>query len=325
MGFATGQTVRRRPLRVVVATAIAALTALLLAACSAGGGSAASSAEGDRLHVVTTTTWHTDLARQIGGDLVTVEGLMEPGVDPHLYTATAGDVEALAEADIAIRNGLELEGKLDEVFEHVARTVPVVAVGEAVPVDRRIPIEGTGEFDPHIWFDPDNWAYAAEAVADGFSQADPDNADRYHANLEAFKRELAATRRAIENEMKAIPASSRVLVTSHDAFSYFGRAFGLEVAPIQGKSTASEATTSDIERVAALVAKNRLKAVFIESSVPEQTIDAVLASAERRGQRTALGGQLFGDSLGDLDSPAGTWSGALAANARTIVEGLGAR
>lgn len=307
---------------------LAALSAILLiallAGCAAGGNGTDSGSDGpDRLRVVATTTWHSDLARLIGGEHVDVEGLMEPGVDPHLYTATAGDVESLAEADIAVWNGLELEGKLDEVFEHVARTVPVITVGEAVPEGDRIPIEGTGEYDPHIWFDPDAWAYAAEAVAAGFSEADPKHADAYAASLEDFKAEIEQTKTEIAAMIATIPEESRVLVTSHDAFSYFGRSFGLEVAPIQGKSTATEATTSDIERVAALVAQANLKTVFIESSVPEQTIDAVLASAKRRGQPTSLGGELYGDALGDSDGPEGSWAGALKANAQTVVSGLG--
>lgn len=307
-----------------IALAAVLILALLFTGCAAGGNGSASDGDGSApLRVVATTTWHSDLARQIGGTEVTVEGLMEPGVDPHLYTATAGDVESLAEADVAVWNGLELEGKLGEVFEHVGRTVPVVAVGEAIPESELIPIPGTSEFDPHIWFDPDIWAYAADAVADRFAELDPGNADHYAANLEAFKAQLEATRDEIRAKIAAIPERSRILVTSHDAFSYFGRAFGLEVAPIQGKSTAGEATTSDIERVAELVAKAELAAVFIESSVPKQTIDAVLASAERRGQSTDLGGELFGDALGDPDTPAGSWAGAVKANAQTIVEGLG--
>lgn len=276
-----------------------------------------------RLRVVATTTWHTDLANRIGGEKVDVQGLMEPGVDPHLYTATAGDVETLAEADIAIWNGLELEGKLGRVFERVSQTVPVVAVGEAVPVELRIPIEGSHEFDPHIWFDPEAWAYAARAAAEGLSRVDPENAAFYAENLERFKAEIEATEAEIEAMLAGIPERSRVLVTSHDAFSYFARAFGLEVESIQGKSTAGEATTADIERVAQRVADADLKAVFIESSVPEQTIDAVLASAERRGVETQLGGELFGDALGDPGTPEGTWAGAVRANAETIASGLG--
>lgn len=309
------------------AAAIPLLTlvlALVIGGC--GGSNAATGPNGssDQLQVVATTTWHSDLARIIGGEHVSVEGLMEPGVDPHLYTARAGDVESLADADLAVRNGLELEGKLDEVFEHVARTVPVITVGEAVPTAERIPIEGSQEFDPHIWFDPEAWTHAATAVADGFAEADPENAASYAANLKEFKATAAATAAKVKAMTATVPKRSRVLVTSHDAFSYFGRAFGFEVAPIQGKSTATEATTADIERVAKIVADAELRAVFIETSVPEQTIDAVLASAARQGQETALGGELLGDSLGSPGTPEEAWAGALMHNAETIINGLGA-
>ena len=307
---------------------IALLLAGLLAACGGSQeGGAGGGAGSDRLHVVTTTTWHTDLVETIGGDAITVDALMGTGIDPHLYKATAGDVEKLSRADVAVWNGLNLEGKLGEVFENIAKSVPVVTVGENVPEEDLIPIEGVPdkEFDPHIWFDPEAWLQAAEAVAEGLSTADPENEETYRANLEAFRSTVERTTDEIREIVESIPERSRVLVTSHDAFSYFARAFGFEVAPIQGKSTATEATTADIERVAETVADARLKAVFIESSVPQQTIDAVLASAADRGQKTALGGQLFGDALGNPDTPEGSWAGAVLHNARTVVEGLGGR
>lgn len=305
------------------------LLALVVAAASASGCGAdsgdATAADGEgALNVVATTNWHRDLAEQIGGDRVEVTGLMGPGVDPHLYEASAGDVQTLTDADIAIWNGLELEGKMDEVFEEVAERVPVVAVGEAVPERDRIPIEGVaGEYDPHIWFDPEAWGHAAESVADVLKEADPANAADYEQRLERFRAELERTDAYVSEQIERIPERSRTVVTSHDAFSYLARAYGLDVAPIQGKSTASEATTADIERVAATVADGRLDAVFIESSVPQQTIEAVLAAAEQRGYATEVGGELFGDALGDPGSPEGNWSGAVRHNADVIVEGLG--
>jgi manganese/zinc/iron transport system substrate-binding protein len=313
---------RRRPLA-VLATLIAAAAAFAATGCGSSGG-AATAADGDRLEVVTTTNWHRDLAERIGGERVTVTGLMGPGVDPHLYEATAGDVRTLADADVAIWNGLELEGKMDEVFEQVERSVPVVAVGEAVPEDELIAIAGGGgEFDPHIWFDADAWARAAEAVADAYKDVDPGHAAGYDRRLDRFRAELEETERYARDRIEAIPERSRVLVTSHDAFSYLARAYGLEVAPIQGKSTAGEATTADIERVAAAVADAGLGAVFIESSVPQQTIDAVLAAARQRGQATEVGGELYGDALGAPGSPEGTWTGAVKHNVDAIAAGLG--
>jgi manganese/zinc/iron transport system substrate-binding protein len=200
-------------------------------------------------------------------------------------------------------------------------------VGEAVPVAERIPIEGVPgkEFDPHIWFAPGAWRHAARAVAEGLSEADPDHAETFARNLASFEREIERTEAEVQGLIATIPPRSRVLVTSHDAFSYFARAFGLEVASIQGKSTASEATTADIERVAEKVADAKLGAVFIESSVPQQTIDAVLASAKRRGQTAVEGGALYGDSMGDPESGEGSWAGALRYNAETIAAGLGSQ
>ncbi len=307
--------------RGVTAVAAAVVVVLLTGGC---GSDAQSAAGDDRLEIVTTTNWHTDLAEAIGGEKVNVTGLMGPGVDPHLYVASAGDVKTLAGADIAIRNGLELEGKMDEVFDEIGQSVPVVAVGEAVPEENLIPIEGAaGEFDPHIWFDPQNWAFAAEAVADALKEADPDDAAYFDERLAEVQADLERVDETVGKQVERIPERSRILVTSHDAFSYFGRAYGLEIAAIQGKSTASEATTADIERVADAVAAGDLRAVFIESSVPQQTIDAVLAAAAQQGREVEIGGELYGDSLGNPGSPDGRYAGAVRHNADAIASGLG--
>lgn len=309
-----------------VRPALILLVAVLLASCaeSSDGGSTPEEIAARTIQVVTTTNWHTDLARRIGGDRVEVTGLMGPGVDPHLYSASAGDVQTLAEADIAIWNALNLEGKMAEVFAEVGESIPVVAVGEAVPVQDRLRIEGAprGEYDPHIWFDTDLWAHAARAVADAYAGLDPAHAAGYDRRLRTFLAELERVDQDVAALLAGIPDRSRVLVTSHDAFSYFARAYGFRVAPIQGKSTAGEATTEDIRRVAATVAGADLNAVFLESSVPPQTIQAVLAAAEQAGHPTRVGGELFGDALGQPGTPEGSYAGALRHNAQVIVEGL---
>lgn len=301
--------------------------ALGLASCGGGaGGSAETNGvdDGGKVQVVATTNWHTDLARQIGGDRAEVTGLMGPGVDPHLYQASAGDIDTLLDADMAVWNGLNLEANMEEVFEEVGTNVPVVAVGDAVPEALLIAVEDVpgGDYDPHIWFDTEAWAYAAGAVAEAYQQVDPDNADSYQERLEDFTAGLEGMDADINAMIGEVPERSRVLVTSHDAFSYFARSYGLDVAAIQGKSTAGEATTADIRRVTETIAEAELKTVFIESSVPRQTIDAVLAAAEEAGQPTEVGGELFGDSLGQPADDKGDYEGALMHNATAITEGL---
>ena len=306
-----------------------ALTAVFLLAATgcAGGGAQADTREiGQRkVRVTTTTNWHTDLARRIGGDRVAVTGLMGPGVDPHLYEATAGDVRRLGESDVVIWNGLQLEGKMEEVFAEIGERVPVVAAAEAVPVSERIRIEGVPgkEFDPHIWFDTRLWRHAARAVADAYKRRDPRHAAGYDERLRSYEAELRRIDADVRRRLERVPPRARVLVTSHDAFSYFARAYRFDVASIQGKSTAGEATTADIERAARMVADRDLEAVFIESSVPRQTIEAVLAAAGKRGQATKVGGQLYGDALGAPGTSAGTYAGAVRHNADAVAEGLG--
>jgi manganese/zinc/iron transport system substrate-binding protein len=315
--------VSRRALASVLAVVAAALGAAGCGAVEQDGGSAAA-AEG-RLRVVTTTNWITDTAKQIGGDRVQVDGLMGAGVDPHLYRASAGDVDTLRDADVAFYNGLNLEARMEEVFDNIARERVVVAVGEAVPADRLLPAgDGTDEFDPHVWFDPERWAFVARAMAQAYTEADPEGAADYEANLERFIGELDELRAYADERFDAIPSTSRVLVTSHDAFGYFGEAFDFEVVAIQGLSTADEATTGDIERVAQVIARRELRSVFVESSVPRQTIEAVLAAARRvsGGRDVQVGGELFGDNAGDVGTPGGTYVGALRQNIDLIADGL---
>lgn len=308
--------------RLAIALLAGALVALPLGGCGVDG-DASGSVDSGLIRVTATTNWHADLAERIGGDRAAVTGLMGPGVDPHLYEATAGDVETLSESDMAVWNGIDLEGKMEEVFDEISERVPVVTVGEAVPERDRIEVIPDEEWDPHIWFDPEAWKLAAGAVADAYREVDPGHAAEYDRRLRGFVAEIEETDAYIREQVERIPEPSRILVTSHDAFSYFARAYGFEVAPIQGKSTATEATTTDIERVAQTVADAGLDAVFIESSVPQQTIDAVLAAAAQRGKETRVGAELFGDALGRPGSPEGSWAGAVRHNADGIAEGLG--
>jgi manganese/zinc/iron transport system substrate-binding protein len=275
------------------------------------------------IKATTTTNLITDLVRIVGGDRVEVTGLMGPGVDPHLYKASAGDVGRLGEADVIFYGGLELEGKMADVLEELGQRRPAVAVTDRIPASRLMVHAGTKDRpDPHLWFDTTLWAFAADRVADALAALDPVHAADFATRAAAYKRELEQLDAETKAAIATIPEQQRVLVTSHDAFQYFGARYGMEVVAIQGISTQTEATTDDIERVAAAVADRHLPSVFIESSVPRQTIEAVLAAARARGQQARIGTPLFSDSAGDSDTPEGTYVGMFRHNVQAIVEGL---
>ena len=304
-----------------------ALVAVGLAAGSSGcgGSGGASAAEiGDRkVRATTTANFITDTVRQVGGDRVDVTGLMGPGVDPHLYKASAGDVKTLRQADVVYYGGLDLEGRMADLFVELAADRTTVPVSGAVPEDRLLePEEFQGKFDPHVWFDPTLWEFAAQKVATTLKETDPEHAagydERLTAYLDEFRRVDADCRRLFE----PIPERSRVLVTSHDAFNYFGVRYGFQVEAIQGISTAGEASTADIKRVATLLAERGVGAVFVESSVPRQTIEAVVAAAAQVGQQVVVGGELFSDAAGNEGTPQGTYPGMLRHNCELIAAGL---
>jgi manganese/zinc/iron transport system substrate-binding protein len=295
--------------------------------CSNLGERTGSAPVGDgEVKVVTTTNFITDTVRQIGGNRVSVRALMGPGVDPHLYKASAGDVAALRDADVIFYGGLFLEAKMEEVFREIGENRPVYSVAGSIPAARllRAPAGASSEeeFDPHVWFDPSLWRYAALAVRDGLTEVDPEGEATYRRNARRFLADIERLDRQTRRRLAAIPERRRVLVTSHDAFRYLGRRYGIEVAAIQGLSTAAEATTADVERIAGLVADRGVKAVFIESSVPRQTVEAVLASAREKGQGAEVGGELYSDSAGELGTPEGTYQGMFESNVNSIVEGL---
>lgn len=299
-----------------------ALVALALPGCSS---SAQSGDIADRkVRVTTTTNFITDTVRQIGGDRVAVTGLMGPGVDPHLYKASAGDVRTLRDADVIAYGGLELEGKMADLLDELAERQTTVAVTKDIPRGRLLepPGDAAEQVDPHVWFDATNWMIVARTIAATLKEKDPGSAALYDRNLAAYERELQQTDRYVQRRIASIPRERRILVTSHDAFAYFGRRYGLEVAAIQGISTAAEATTGDVQRVARLIADRDVPAVFIESSVPRQTIDAVLAAARRLGADARVGTELFTDAAGDDGTPEGTYVGMLRANADRIAQGL---
>jgi manganese/zinc/iron transport system substrate-binding protein len=281
---------------------------------------------GGEVDVVTTTNFITDTVLQVGGERVSVSALMGPGVDPHLYKASAGDVSALRDADAIFYGGLFLEARMEEVLDEIGQGRPVFAVAEAIPEERLLDPPGGAtedeEFDPHVWFDPTLWKYAVLEVRDGLIEVDPGGAPVYRRNATGFLADLTRLDRESRRSLSRVPESRRVLVTSHDAFRYLGRRYDVEVAAIQGLSTAAEATTRDIERISDLIAERGVKAVFIESSVPRQTLEAVLASAREKGQEAVVGGELFSDSAGEAGTPEGTYQGMFESNVEQIAEGL---
>lgn len=304
--------------------ALLGLLTVVLAACSAPA-PAPSAPIGERtVRVTTTTNFITDTVARIGGDRVEVTGLMGPGVDPHLYRASADDVRALREADVVFYGGLSLEGRMADLLDELGERQPVQAVTDDLPRDRLLapPAGAPEQYDPHVWFDVTLWEQASRTIADRLAELDPQHAATYRANLDGYQRELGELDAFVRDRIATIPPPRRLLVTSHDAFAYFGRRYGMEVAGIQGVSTAAEATTADIERIAALIVERQLPAVFVESSVPRQTIDALVAAAERHGVAVRVGQELFTDAAGAPGTPEGTYVGMLRANTERIVAGL---
>lgn len=275
------------------------------------------------VRVTTTVNMITDLVRQIGGERVQVTGLMGSGVDPHLYKASAGDVRKLANADVTFYGGLHLEGKMADILEKLDRFHPSYAVSDAMPREKlRRAAQFGGNYDPHVWFDVTLWKDAARAVQAGLSETDPQHARVYANNAAAYLRQLDELDAWIKAEIASVPSQRRVLVTAHDAFGYFGRRYGVEVRGLQGLSTTAEAGTSDVRGLTDFLVARGVKAIFVESSVPRRTVEAVQAAVRARGHDLAIGGELYSDSAGPAGTPEGTYVGMVRHNVRLIVEAL---
>lgn len=274
------------------------------------------------VRVVATTTVVADLVRQVGGERVSVESLMADGVDPHSYRATPRDADRLLRADVIVASGLHLEGKLAQLLERLSRRRNVVAVAEAVPEAKLLPI-GNGLFDPHVWFDAALWSHCPAAVAEALAKLDAAGAAGYQQRAEAYAARLQRLDAEVRARLAGIPAARRVLITAHDAFRYFGRAYGLEVVGVQGTSTESEAGLADMNRLVELVVSRGIPAVFVETSVADRNVTALREGAAARGQQLSLGGRLYSDALGPAGSDGDTLERALLANVETIVAALG--
>ncbi|GIV35706.1 MAG: manganese-binding lipoprotein MntA [Cyclobacteriaceae bacterium] len=296
------------------------LVAVALSSCRHNN--AADPATG-RKKIVTTTSLIKDAVLNITGNRVEVISLMGPGVDPHLYKATQGDLDKLLHADLIVYNGLHLEGKMSEVLEKLSHRKPVYAMASNLPDSllRRVPgFENT--FDPHIWFDVKLWSMAVSNLAEYLQEWDEQNAQHYKSNAAAYAAQLDSLHHWVIRSVDSIPPAQRVLITAHDAFGYFGRAYQAEVRGLQGISTLSEFGLRDITGLADFILSRKIKAVFVETSVPEKSIRALLDGCRQRGWNVQLGGSLYSDALGAEGTPEGTYIGMVKANVRTIVRAL---
>jgi len=271
--------------------------------------------------VVCTTGMVADVAREVGGNYVSVTSLMGEGVDPHLYKASPGDVEQLETADLICYSGLHLEGKLAETLESISHRKLSCALAEHLPKDRILHSEG-GFSDPHVWFDVELWAETIEPVREVLTKLDPDHADEFAANAQRYHTELIALHAECKQKLAQIPKSRRVLVTAHDAFRYFGRAYDIEVKAIQGISTESEAGVKQINNLVQFISENKIKAVFTESSVNARNMQSLIEGCQRSGHEVKPGDELFSDAMGQANTPEGTYVGMVRHNVEKIVEGL---
>jgi manganese/zinc/iron transport system substrate-binding protein len=265
-----------------------------------------------------------DAAREVGGAYVEVTGLMGPGVDPHLYKASQGDIRKLEQAKVIFYNGLHLEGKMTDILEKMSKSKLVTAVAEKIPTEELHSGQATGgtEYDPHVWFNVKHWMRAAEAVRDTLIEADPEHAEQYKTQAQAYLEKLEALDAEVREKIGQIPESSRVLVTAHDAFGYFGQAYGIKVMGLQGISTAAEYGAKDVSELRDFLVENKIKAVFIESSVPAKAMEAIIAGAAEKGHNVSIGGELFSDAMGAEGTEEGTYIGMVRHNVETIAAAL---
>lgn len=278
---------------------------------------------GEPLRITCTIGMIGDLAERIGGRHVRVTALMGPGVDPHLYKATAGDNARLAGADLVLYNGLKLEGKMTEVFEALAKRKPVVAVADAIdPALLLEPPEFAGHHDPHVWFDVSLWMRAAGRVRDALVEHDPVHASDYRNASRAYLEQLQELHDWCGSRARELTADRRILVTSHDAYNYFGRAYGFRVIGVQGISTEEQATARSIVDLSNTIKERRIKAIFTESSVSPKAIRAVIENCQASGWDVVEGGRLFSDAMDARDRPAGNYIGMIRHNMNTIVDAL---
>ena len=312
------------------ATSVAGSFLLLLSLCLSGctvpdeGAGADLKYQGSGpIQAVATIGMVADIVRNVGGNRVEVATLMGAGVDPHLYKARPRDISRLSNADIVFYSGLHLEGKMADVLERLGRFKPSIAVAESIAHATLLQADESTDFpDPHVWFDVRNWMKATESARDALVRFDPNSAVDYRRNAAKYLRELNELDDYARAQLATIPRERRVLVTAHDAFNYFGRAYDVEVMGLQGLSTASEVSLRDVQRIVDELSRRKIKAVFVESSVPKRSIEAVVQGCLARGHNVRIGGELFSDAMGTAGTPEGTYVGMVRHNVDTIVAAL---
>ena len=279
--------------------------------------------ENEKIRVVATIGMITDIVKNVGGDKLEVIGMMGPGVDPHLYKPTAKDIKRLNSAHIIFYNGLHLESKMADILEGLSGKTKAVAVSEGIDKNLLLtPPEFDGQYDPHIWFDISLWIEAVEVVRDTLVEYDPESQATYTTNTDQYINKLNDLQQYVKTQSKRVPTEQRVLVTAHDAFNYFGNAYGFEVRGLQGMSTLSEAGIADVKELATFIAERKIPAIFVESSVPVRSLEAVKAAVKSKGFDVQIGGELFSDAMGNEGTPEGTYIGMVKHNIDTIVSAL---
>ena len=292
----------------------------LLGACSKES-ETSNTPHSDRIQIVTTISQIGEPIEVIGGDRVEVESLMGPGVDPHLYKATQGDINKLQSADIILYSGLHLEGNMGEVFAKMSENKTTVGLGESLDKGKLLSDED-GAIDPHIWFDVDLWKEALGAAVEELKKLSPDDADYFEENKQKYFSQLDDLKKEAVEKMSSIPQEQRVLVTAHDAFGYFGRMYDIEVIGLQGLSTEDEVGLSDIGSTVKLLIEKQVPAVFVESSINKSSIQAVIDGASKEGLEVTLGGELYSDAMGTKGTEEGTYLGMYRHNVNTIYHAL---
>ncbi len=300
-----------------------------LSGCNGGRatapGNAAGNAPTGKYTIVTTCGMVTDIVDQVAGDRANVVGLMGTGVDPHMHKPGRSDIDWLTKADVIFYSGLMLEGKMTDLFSKMSKEKrPVYAV--TAGVDKaylREPPEFEGHFDPHVWMDVSAWSECVAFVAETLGTYDPSSAAVYQANAERYREQLQSLEQYVRQSIQTIPADQRVLITAHDAFGYFGRAYGIEVRSVQGLSTESAAAVDDINRLVDFIVNHKITAIFVESSVSSKNIEAIIEGAAHRGWQVETGGELYSDAMGPPGSYEGTYIGMIDHNATVITRALG--